>query len=360
MYQENKVRLKKCFEKAQAGKKMTIGFLGGSITQGSLASEHKKTYAYQVFSWWKEQYPNTEFSYVNAGIGGTTSHFGVSRVKKDLMIYQPDLVILDFCVNDEANEFFQETFEGLLRKILTWKSDPAILVLNNIFFATGANAEEYHNKISEYYGIPHVDIRDSIYRKIQEGIYQPDQITPDGLHPNNHGHTLIAKEISKRLEQLQKELENEKIDVQIENMPKPLTKNAYEHAKCLTIQETQPKLLGFYADPEEKKGHLDVFKNGWIGKHTGDKICFELEASCIAVQYRRTIQRPAAKAKLILDGNEEDAKILDGNFEENWGDCLYLEVILHHGERKIHKIEMEIIEDAEDKTPFYLLSFITN
>lgn len=43
----------------------------------------------------------------------------------------------------------------------------------------------------------------------------------------------------------------------------------------------------------------------------------------------------------------------------DWGDCLYLEPVLHHGERKEHHIEIEILGDkAEKATPFYLISLI--
>ena len=106
-------------------------------------------------------------------------------------------------------------------------------------------------------------------------------------------------------------------------------------------------------------GHLDHFKNGWIGRKPGDRIRFEVEASCIAVQYRKTIQRPALRAKLLLDGKKEEAILLDGNFDEDWGDCLYLQVVLHHGERKRHTVEMEILPNKnENAAPFYLLSLI--
>ena len=88
---------------------------------------------------------------------------------------------------------------------------------------------------------------------------------------------------------------------------------------------------GFRADPEEKLGHLDHWKNGWVGQKPGDKITFEVDASCIAVQYRKTIRRPALRAQLVLDGDAAYPVLLDGNFDEDWGDCLYLQPILHHG-----------------------------
>lgn len=106
MYQVNLERLKECMRRAEKGGSLTIGFLGGSITQGSLASEHKKTYAYRVYSWWKETFPQAEFAYVNGGIGGTTSHYGAARAVADLLMYQPDFVVVDFSVNDEADSFY--------------------------------------------------------------------------------------------------------------------------------------------------------------------------------------------------------------------------------------------------------------
>ena len=84
-----------------------------------------------------------------------------------------------------------------------------------------------------------------------------------------------------------------------------------------------------------------------------------VEGSCIAIQYRKTIKKPAPIAKVILDGDEENATILDSNFVEDWGDCLYLEPILHHGERKKHTVSIQIITSTnEDQSPFYLLSII--
>ena len=74
---------------------------------------------------------------------------------------------------------------------------------------------------------------------------------------------------------------------------------------------------------------------------------------------RKTIKKPAPIAKVILDGDEENAIILDSNFAEDWGDCLYLEPILHHGEQKKHTVSIQIITSTnEDQSPFYLLSFL--
>ena len=351
----NLFRLKRCMENARLGKELTIGFLGGSITQGSLATTMENTYAYRVFSWWKETFTQAKFHYVNGGIGGTTSHYGVSRAVTDVLMYQPDVVVVDFSVNDEADEFFQETYEGVVRKLLNWNSEPAVILLNNVFYDTGLNAQEYHNAIGNWYQVPHVSIKDTLYQRMKQGEYTREELTSDGLHPNDKGHKLVAEELIQFLEEVKKD-KKEEAPCQI---PSPMTANAYEDAKRLTIREISPKLNGFRADTEEKMGHLDHFKNGWIGREAGDSMQIELEASCIAVQYRKTIHKPARRARLILDGDESNAYLLDGNFEEDWGDCLYLEPILHHGEKKKHTIKIEILPDEKkEATPFYLMSFI--
>lgn len=352
----NLTRLKRCMKDAELGKELTIGFLGGSITQGSLATKEENRYAYRVFEWWKKTFPRAKFHYVNGGIGGTTSHYGVARAVTDVLMYQPDFVVVDFSVNDDPDEFFEETYEGVIRKLLSWPSEPAVVLLNNVFYDTGVNAQEYHNAVGNWYKVPHVSIKNTVYQRMQLGEFSREEITPDGLHPNDKGHELVANEIIKFLEMVRISKSEPEYD---SSLPVAKTANAYENAKRLTIREISPELCGFRADTREKTGHLDHFKNGWIGKKYGDKISFEFECSCIAVQYRKTIQKPACVAQLVLDGDREHPVLLDGNFDEDWGDCLYLQPVLHHGKHAIHKIEIEIISEKEKEiTPFYLMSFI--
>ena len=138
-----------------------------------------------------------------------------------------------------------------------------------------------------------------------------------------------------------------------------MTANAYENARRLTIREISPKLEGFRADTAEKLGHLDHWKNGWFGCRPGDRITFAVDASCIAVQYRKTIRRPALRAQLVLDGDTALPVLLDGNLDEDWGDCLYLQPILHHGEHKTHTVELTILPaDTPDAAELYLTALI--
>lgn len=364
-------RLKNLMKRAANGESLVIGFLGGSITQGSLSSTPKTCYAYLVYEWWKKSFPNAAFSFVNGGIGGTTSHYGGARAWKDVLCYRPDIVTVDFSVNDDANEFFEETYEGTLRRLLAAPSSPAVVVLNNVFYDTGKNAQDYHNRIADHYGIPHVSIKDTVYPDVESGKIVRADITPDNLHPNDKGHRLVADEICKLLDSIKAEMEEETIvgeniegkSIKTEAsvlLPAPLTENAYEHSRLIQIQDNEAILDGFLVDPIEKKGMLDIFKNGWTAAHTNDKISFEIECSCLAVQYRKSVQQPVPKAKAVIDGDEAHAVILDGNFTEDWGDCLYLEPLLHHAEKKVHRIEITVTDAKDIVRPFYLVALIVS
>lgn len=367
----NITRLKNLMKRAANGESLVIGFLGGSITQGSLSSTPKTCYAYLVYEWWKKSFPNAAFSFVNGGIGGTTSHYGGARAWKDVLCYRPDIVTVDFSVNDDANEFFEETYEGTLRRLLMAPSAPAVVVLNNVFYDTGKNAQDYHNRIADHYGIPHVSIKDTIFPDVESGKIVRADITPDNLHPNDKGHSLVADEICKLLDSIKAEVEEEAIageNIEDKSMkteesivlPEPLTENAYEHSRLIQIQDNEAILDGFLVDPIEKKGMLDIFKNGWTAAHTNDKISFEIECSCLAVQYRKSVQQPVPKAKAVIDGDEAHAVILDGNFTEDWGDCLYLEPLLNHAEKKVHRIEITVTDAKDIVRPFYLVSLIVS
>ena len=354
-------RLRSFIKRAEAGEELVLGFFGGSITQGSLASSPELCYAYRVFEWFRKEYPNARFHYVNAGIGGTSSHFGVSRVHRDLLMYRPDFVIVDFSVNDEPEEFFKETYEGLIRRIWYADTKPATLLLNNVFYDDGKTAQDIHDSIGQYYGIPNVSIRDTVYRRMCAGEYNRNDITPDGLHPNDVGHGLVAGEIIKAISDIKLAEVMDDYDAIEDNEKPPVTQNRFAFSTRYTIENSRPVLSGFRADASEKEGHLDNFKNGWIGKVVGDRIHFDFNnVRSIAIQYRKTVNKPAPVAVAIVDGGRNNPAPLDANFEEDWGDCLYLQTVLNSSVKADHSLDIEIVSSTkEDKSSFYLVSIIT-
>jgi acyl-CoA thioesterase-1 len=359
VYQGNLYRLKKLMKLAKQGGEFTIGFIGGSITQGSLATAPTKCYAYLVYEWWTKTFPQSKFHYVNGGIGATNSLYGAARAWRDVLVYRPDFVVVDFSVNDESTSFFQETYEGVIRKVYAAEKSPAVLVLNNVFYDTGVNAQDYHNEIAKYYQIPCVSMKESLYAQIIQGTLERSLMTQDNLHPNDKGHALLAEELTALLEAVYQDLDIE--DIKALYPKQPFTANRYENAKLYQIQNSVPILDGFHVDTREKTGMLDLYKNGWIGGKRGDSITFKINASVISIQYLKSITKPRPVAEAIIDGDKEHAVKLDANFEETWGDCLYLQNVWNKDKKEMHEVEIKIIESHEDdKGFFYLVSLITD
>ncbi|MCM1026964.1 MAG: SGNH/GDSL hydrolase family protein [Roseburia sp.] len=355
----NQARIKDVFRRALRGEKLTIGFLGGSITQGSLATDPKLCYAYRVFDWWRKTFPEAELTYRNAGIGATDSQFGCARVDSDLLAYRPDFVIVEFSVNDASTPHYLETYEGLVRKIYGAEGQPAVLMVHNVYYDSGANAQLMHGKAARYYELPAVSMQSCIYPELVAGRLENREITPDDLHPNDRGHELVASVITYFLGKILGDLENLETPVSLKE--KPLTANAYETSVRYRNDNSSPVLDGFTLDPAPQEEITDIFRKGWTASEKGASIVFEAEGSCIAVQYRRTIQLPAPVAELILDGDEAHPFVLDANFDETWGDKLALDTILEHGESRRHRIEIRLREThPEDRLPFYLVSVIVS
>ena len=288
-------RMKEVMARAKRGERLVIGFIGGSITQGSLSSTPQTCYAYRVYTWWKETFPQAEFVYCNAGIGGTTSEFGAARVGTDLLAERPDFVIVEFSVNDESTEHFKETYEGLVRKILGAAWNPAVLLVHNVFYHNGANAQVMHAAIGRHYDLPSVSMQSSIYPEVVAGRIANRAITPDDLHPNDEGHALVASVITYFLERVRsgKLTGSNARFTPGANLPVPLTKNAYEDSIRIRNAAApdmaglpQPTLDGFTPDETAQNGITDCFRYGWTAEKTGDAITFLVKGSCIAVQYR--------------------------------------------------------------------------
>ncbi|MCR5619539.1 MAG: SGNH/GDSL hydrolase family protein [Lachnospiraceae bacterium] len=354
-------RIKNMMKKAARGGEIRIGFLGGSITQGSLASSPEKCYAHKVFEWFVETFPKADFKYINAGIGATDSQFGCARAEDDLLAQKPDICFAEFSVNDECDEHYHETYEGLVRKILKSSSDRALMLIFNVRYDNGKTAEPVHERTADRYGVPCVSMKKVLWSGLENGRIERDLLSPDGLHPNDTGHSLVASVIISVLEEIRTHMDEVSCEGE---MPEPETKNAYEDSVRYRNDNSGGILIeckGFEPDKSVQSGILDRFKKGWTATEKGAYMVFRVTGTCIGIQYRRTIQKPAPVAKVTIDSDASGKFILDANFDEDWGDKLSLETVLDHGKSGEHTVRIELTEAHEgDMLPFYLVSVIAS
>ena len=255
----NLTRLKNLLNRATKGERLTVGFIGGSITQGFAVTEPDKCYAARTFGWLKKVFPNTEFDYVNAGIGATDSQFGAARVQEDLLQRLPDLVFVEFSVNDHSTPHFCETYEGLVRQIYGSASAPAMVLIHNVYYDTGKSAAYYHAQVGRHYDLPCISIQNSIYPAVAAGRLPAEKITADFLHPNDLGHELVASVITNFLEKVIHDKTQEPQEI----FPAPLTENAYEHCVRLQYSNSTPGKSVFVEDMTPQRDITDIFRNGW-------------------------------------------------------------------------------------------------
>ena len=351
-------RIEKVMKRAAAGEEICIGFIGGSITQGCLASAPDRCYAHKVFEWFSERFPGAHFRYVNAGIGATDSQFACARVQSDLLSYEPDLCFAEFSVNDGCNGHYHETYEGLVRRILLSSQDRALMLIYNVVYENGDSAEPIHSMVSDRYSVPAVSIGSAIWPEIESGRLKRASITSDGLHPNDVGHSLVASVIISVLEEIADNM-NESGLKEI-SFPDPETENAYEDS--VRYRNDCPEGIvtecrGFAPDLSPQEGITDIFKKGWTASEKGSYIVFKIRASCIGIQYRKTVRKPAPAAVVTVDGDTSHEVLLDADFEETWGDKLSLDTVLDHGAGGEHIVRIELTETHDnDALPFYLVS----
>lgn len=344
-------RIQSVMKRASEGSPITVGFLGGSITQGSLSSTPETCYAALVAKWWKEQYGNV--TYINAGIGGTPSQFGAARVQDDLLRYNPDMVFVEFSVNDENNDHYQETYEGLVRQIL--RSGVALMLIHNVRYDNMYSAEDVHLAVGKHYHLPCVSMKSTIYPEVVSGRIPNRQITPDDLHPNDEGHALVAACVTHFLEKIR----TGESCTQDADLPAPLTANQYECSIRYQNHNSTPVCNGFEPDSTPQEHITQMFRHGFTATKQGSSILFHVEGTGIAVQYRKSVRKPAPVARVVIDDDPALSMLLDANFLEDWGDCLYTETVLRHGANTVHKVEITIVEAHEnDAVPFYLVSVI--
>ena len=200
----NNYRLKKAIEKMKNGEETTVGFFGGSITVGETAQlkderNHAKGYAYYTYQWLKRNYDvDNKSRFVNGSICGTGSEIGIVRAQKDLLDYNPDIIFIEFAGNNGTTDFYNSTYESLIRKCMALPSDPAIVLVFCVTYYSGDTEDNYMVPIGTHYNLPMYSINKGL--RTVCGTLDKERTDPifrnyssDGTHPTDEGHQLMSK-----------------------------------------------------------------------------------------------------------------------------------------------------------------------
>lgn len=323
-------------KKAEAGEPVTIATIGGSITQGTISIgpldkeiKTKACYADIFFAWWKETFPNSKVTVVNAGIGGTDSYLGVHRVQEDVLDYHPDVVLIEYSVNDGANNSYKNSYDNLVRKVLQSENSPAVLLL---FMAQTSlvSAQSVHQLIGFNYELPMVSHHNLIKHFYDTGRYTESDLSGDVSHPSVFGHALVG-------EMLWKYLNNIYADLDSYCEPKPfdkkaLTKERYQNAELVGVGDITPvNAVGFSELGRDFNGWSDVWQTTEDGQ-----IVFRVTCRNLGILFWRSTSSNYGHYEVWVDG--ELKTTLDAEFKDGWGNYAYSQEIFVSDEEAEHTI----------------------
>ena len=274
------LRLRAVLQKLDAGQPITVTAIGGSITTGYAAdAPRERGWAAQVAAWLAQR---GSVRFVNAGLSGTDSAVAVQRLKAQVIDNAPDLVFVEFGVNDEWLDprVRASSYEGLLRQLLSAPRPPAVVAL--LLTQQGnrpRGAVELQAQLAAHYGVTALDFGAWMQRRAERGVASWTTLYDEPVHPNNRGHAAVAEAL---IETLQAARHASTATAPL-TLPAPLHGRSHEFVRSWAGTELQPyRQRGFVrggpAHPE-----WSGQSPGWISNDDGAEASFLVWGSEIAL-----------------------------------------------------------------------------
>ncbi len=234
------------FAKLGKGLPVTICYLGGSITEAA-------GYRVKTEQYFKTRYPGSSVTAFNAGVGGTGSSLGVFRLQEEVLAHNPDLVFVEFAVNDAASDSLLvcNAMEGIVRQIKKRNLNTDICFLYTINDQmTGAynkgelyRSVRFMERVAGYYGLPSINLGIDILKELNGGklMFRGTKemessgravFSYDGTHPGDFGHELYTKTIIRAFE-------NMKGGKAMKRLLQPLYAGNFEDTRMLSPDEAE-------------------------------------------------------------------------------------------------------------------------
>lgn len=305
-------RLHHFIERLRAGQETRIGFIGGSITRGAKAASDSKRFSTRLCRFVGLAFPRAKIVELNAGIAATNSRFGTSRLQDDLLVKRPDMVVIEYAVNDDFDDTVTSAaaIEGIIRQCL---KDPNVLVV--LFQTMNKNGDNINqpiqNRIARHYSLPVIGYRDALWPLIQDGTISWSDLSFDDVHPNDSGHLICGYLLYRYLMQESDELEkgfDERVDI-----PLSLSGDLYENAGIF-------KSSGSPLSVAANQGWLDALdgasRHNFVSNSQGDTLAIKTSVREMSAIFHFS-KELNSEIQVILEGVPVDTLV--SHFPEDWG-----------------------------------------
>lgn len=230
--------LQNCLHKFKHDKTGHVAFLGGSITE-------MNGYRPIMEKWLTTQFPETQFTFTNAGIASTCSHTGAFRLQRDVLSKGPvDLLLVEFAVNDDQDAHHTSDdctrgMEGIIRHTIRNNPMTDIVMIHFVNPEMLATAQAgkmqlsatQHEAIAKHYNISSVNMPAEVADRIRAGTLTWDQF--GGTHPGPIGNQLAADLVAEILSDRWKNNETKPAPIALEKIS-PLIKSNFEYGHWLS------------------------------------------------------------------------------------------------------------------------------
>lgn len=362
----NNARIKNVISRAKAGEDITLAYIGGSITEGALATPNDKCYAAVSAKAFGETYGKDGGSNVhciNAGVSGTPSSLGIVRYDNDILGKMdagktPDILFIEFAVNDFEECTNGGAYEGLIRRGLS--SGAAVILVFSIFKsgAGGRVMEDSYIPYGEYYDLPMISMGNGIEKNFSRpGFY--NWYYGDSLHPNNTGHQLMADCIMNLIDKMDKE-EPAEDNIDSASLPQAKNTDAFTGTKCIdastdisAISSIKAFDKGDFSAKDDKTPVSQVdnnpfFPNNWMHSATSGNTGITATVNCknLLIVYKLSSDKQTGTAELYVDG--EMKATLKGYNTSGWNNAT-TELVFQEETAAEHKIEIKMAPGSENK-----------
>ena len=361
----NNARLKKVIEKARVGSEIRVAAIGGSVTEGAGAVVNKEGYAYKFAAAFEKDYcPEGagNMNFVNAGLSGTPSSLGIMRYDRDvvgLLGGAPDLLIIEFSVNDSGEATHGQAYSSMIHRALTDNPDCAVILLFAVFKSKW-NMQTNYIPEGEIYELPMVSIKDAIATPYANGDLNDALFFSDEYHPKTYGHQIM----SDCLMHLVGLIDREAPETASEVPEHGIKKVHYEHTTLIT-SDTSSLEEGVTLDPGSftltDKSVQSMFFTGkaafaqnFMHDKDGGNEPFTLKLSCkkLLLNFKTSSSKSFGLAEILVDGTPVAA--CNGWNSGGWNNCNVVAVI-DAEDCAEHTVEIRMAEGSEDKS-FTILS----
>ena len=293
----NPLGLRRVFDKAARGETVRVAVIGGSITEGARAGGADRQWGSLFAAGWRELFPKAKVEYRNAGVGATGSLIGAFRYSQDVSPFKPDVLGIEFSVNDNDNDESRQTMEGLIRHAMR---EGTAVVLLGMTRQDGSSAQAAHLAAAKKYDVPFVSYRDGVMRKIKAGRWTWKDVGADGVHPNRRGHAL-AGELMNLFVRDELRRYNEERTVK-PSVPAPAITERFEKGSFTPFSKVRlTENRGFVPYKESRAG----WGTGLMSTNAGDRVSFSFTGSIAAFLYRRgDLPDGMGRVKVMVDGVE--------------------------------------------------------